>query len=193
MHDILTFSSSLYVGGRIDQGHHDNYAKKALEELVHFNSAVTKVTELTSSDNNTLVVVTADHSHVFGIAGYPSRGNDILVLLQRLVDTVDQLETPVDQMPFTTLGYMNGPAVGRVNLTGVNTTSPMSHLFQGTREQSYIGHVLMYSSCLGQYKNNCDMDKRNSMEEPTKLTSSAVIQVWSLLTLTAVVVILIQC
>ncbi|KAH9513409.1 hypothetical protein Btru_032947 [Bulinus truncatus] len=204
----------LIEGGRIDQAHHDNYAKKALEELVHFNSAATKVTELTSSDNNTLVVVTADHSHVFGIAGYPSRGNDIL----GLVDIVDPTERPDDLMPYTTLGYLNGPSSGRVNLTAVNTTvstyqqpgcikmpyethggedvsiyakGPMAHLFQGTREQSYIGHVLMYSSCLGPYKDNCDMDKRNLMEEPTKLTSSAVVHVWSLFTLTAVVVILV--
>jgi alkaline phosphatase len=63
----------------------------------------------------TLILVTADHSHVFTIAGYPQRGNDILGLVVappgRGEDGGDG-KSPVlaaDGKPYTTLGYANGP------------------------------------------------------------------------------------
>ena len=39
--------------------------------------AVRQAVEMTDEED-TLIVVTADHSHVFNIAGYPTRGTDIL-------------------------------------------------------------------------------------------------------------------
>jgi alkaline phosphatase len=60
-------------GGRIDHGHHDNWAKRALEETVQFSKAIElAVSKLNMSE--TLIVVTADHSHSFNMAGYPVRG-----------------------------------------------------------------------------------------------------------------------
>ena len=64
------------AGGRIDHGHHSNMARRALHDTVAFDEAVAVAKEMTGDD--TLIVVTADHSHVMNIAGYPSRGNDIL-------------------------------------------------------------------------------------------------------------------
>lgn len=64
-------------GGRIDHAHHKSIAKSALGETVAFDEAVQEAIEGTDEEN-TLIVVTADHSHVFNIAGYPKRGNDIL-------------------------------------------------------------------------------------------------------------------
>lgn len=74
------------IGGRIDHGHHATQAAVALLETVMFDSAVQVAKEMTDTDD-TLLVVTADHSHAFMIAGYPSRGNDILgeeILVHRL-------------------------------------------------------------------------------------------------------------
>jgi len=65
------------TGGRIDHGHHMGTAKLALEEVVGFDEAIQRAVAMTDS-SDTLIVVTADHSHVVSVGGYPSRGNPIL-------------------------------------------------------------------------------------------------------------------
>lgn len=66
-------------GGRIDHGHHEAQAMKALDETVEFSEAIKKAVEMTSR-NDTLIVVTSDHAHTMSVAGYPDRGNPILGL-----------------------------------------------------------------------------------------------------------------
>lgn len=56
-------------GGRIDTSHHENRARLALEEVVEFHKAVEFVKQNTNEDE-TLIVVTADHSHPFSVGGY---------------------------------------------------------------------------------------------------------------------------
>ena len=58
-------------------GHHEGSATRALHEVVSFAEAVEVSTRLTSQDD-TLIVVTADHSHTLMLAGYSERGNPIL-------------------------------------------------------------------------------------------------------------------
>ncbi len=101
-------------GGRIDHAHHAGQAGYALEETVEFARAVQWAVDNTDPAE-TLILVTADHSHVFTIAGYPQRGNDILGLVVPPVgrgeDGGDGM-SPVlaaDGKPYTTLGYANGP------------------------------------------------------------------------------------
>ena len=65
------------TGGRIDHGHHDNKANLALTDTLAFDDAVA-VAAVETSQEDTLLVVTADHSHVFSITGYASRGNPVL-------------------------------------------------------------------------------------------------------------------
>ena len=106
-------------GGRIDHAHHAGQAGYALEEAVEFARAVQYAVDHTDPAE-TLIMVTADHSHVFTIAGYPKRGNDILGLVVppagRGEDGGDG-ESPliaIDGKPYTTLGYANGPGGIRV-------------------------------------------------------------------------------
>jgi alkaline phosphatase len=118
-------------GGRIDHAHHAGQAGYALEEAVEFARAVQWAVDHTDP-TETLIMVTADHSHVFTIAGYPQRGNDILGLVVapagRGEDGGDGV-SPVlagDGKPYTTLGYANGPGALKgersVPSTGVAAT-----------------------------------------------------------------------
>lgn len=101
-------------GGRIDHAHHAGQAGYALEETVEFARAVQWAVENTDPAE-TLILVTADHSHVFTIAGYPQRGNDILGLVVPPKGTGEDGgdgASPLlaaDGRPYTTLGYANGP------------------------------------------------------------------------------------
>lgn len=108
-------------GGRIDHAHHDGRAGYALEEAVEMARAVQYVVDNTDPAD-TLIMVTADHSHVFTIAGYPQRGNDILGLVvppKGNGEDGGDGSSPLlaaDGKPYTTLGYANGPgAVGHLN------------------------------------------------------------------------------
>ena len=115
-------------GGRIDHAHHAGNANRALLDTIELSKAVKKAVEMTDP-NETLIIVTADHSHVFTIAGYPHRGNDILGLTKE-VPAVDGNPTAPskagDGLPYTTLGYQNGPGAvsgARADLTSVDTTA----------------------------------------------------------------------
>lgn len=129
--------------GRVDHAHHAGNAYNALSEAVELSNAVQVAQELTSSDD-TLIIVTADHSHVFTIAGYPKRGNPIL---GKVVGIGEQEPTlAADGMPYTTLGYANGRGfqdlgdetdadvaygldinTGRKDISAINTEAPGYH------------------------------------------------------------------
>ena len=91
--------------GRIDHAHHAGNAYNALTDAVELSEAVAKAAELSNSDD-TLIIVTADHSHVFTIAGYPKRGNPILGKVVGIGSNSPSLAA--DGTPYTTLGYTNG-------------------------------------------------------------------------------------
>jgi alkaline phosphatase len=129
--------------GRIDHGHHAGSAYNALTDTIAFSDAIKKAVEMTDM-SDTLIIVTADHGHVFTIAGYPKRGNPILGKVVSVGAT--EPATAGDGMPYTTLGYTNGlgfrdlgavtdadetyslaHAAGRHDLTDVDTTSAGFH------------------------------------------------------------------
>ncbi len=102
-------------GGRIDHAHHAGQAGYALEEAVEFARAIQYAIDNTDPAE-TLILVTADHSHVFTIAGYPQRGNPILGHVVPPSATGEHGHEPTlaaDGKPYTTLGYANGPGAVR--------------------------------------------------------------------------------
>src|SRR5262249_34951484 len=98
-------------GGRIDQAHHYGNAYRALRDTVEFSDAVRAAIKKVNLDE-TLIIVTADHSHTLTMMGYPVRGNNILGLV-REVDDDGNLEPDYKRdllgLPFTTLNYAAGP------------------------------------------------------------------------------------
>lgn len=91
-------------GGRVDHAHHAGNAARALGDAVALDEAVAKALEMTS-DEDTLILVTADHAHTMTIAGYSKRNNPILGL-SSMGFTPNKA---ADGKPYTTLGYVNGP------------------------------------------------------------------------------------
>jgi len=174
--DVLNASGKkgyflMIEAGRIDHAHHAGNAFRALTDTVELSDAV-RVAQSKASAADTLIIVTADHSHTFTVAGYPDRGNDIL----GKVRTNGQLALDANGKPYTTLGYANGPGYRvpgpRPDLTTVETNAqaflqeaavplesethaaedvaiyargPGAHAFQGVVEQNAIFHVMAQS------------------------------------------------
>ncbi len=130
--------------GRIDHAHHAGNAEGALQDTIEMAEAVAAADALTD-DSDTLILVTADHSHVLALNGYAQRGNDILGLLKPVGSDDPALAS--DGLPYTVLTYNNGNGfhdlgsetdsdasygeaihlTGRVDLTSVDTTAPGFH------------------------------------------------------------------
>ncbi|CAF3859711.1 unnamed protein product [Rotaria sordida] len=171
----------LIEGGRIDHAHHDTIPRIALDEFVEFDNAVGQAKRTLQANgalDDSLIIVTADHSHVFTIGSYTSRGSNILGF--------GPLEQPnlsdIDNAPVNIIAYGNGPNFNSSrNATylyslNVNSTDyrapaaqpmssethaaedvpvyaygPWSHLFIGTLEQHTIAHKMAYAACWGIY------------------------------------------
>jgi alkaline phosphatase len=91
-------------GGRVDHGLHAGNAARALGDAKALDEAVAAALAATN-DADTLIIVTADHSHTLMIQGYPDRGNPIL----GLVKEGGKLTLGRDGKPYTTLSFANGP------------------------------------------------------------------------------------
>jgi alkaline phosphatase len=93
-------------GGKIDHAHHLGNAFRALTDTVAFSDAIRSAREMTS-EADTLILVTADHSHSMNFVGYPKRGNPILGTVMEANE--DHAALDGLGLPYTTLSYANGP------------------------------------------------------------------------------------
>ncbi|HLT02388.1 MAG TPA: alkaline phosphatase, partial [Geminicoccaceae bacterium] len=107
--DILSKNPEGYVllveGGRIDHGSHAGNAFRTLTDAVALNEAVKAILRKVNLDE-TLIVVTGDHSHTLTIAGYAKRGNPILGIS---VGVDGEPILAADGKPYTTISFANGP------------------------------------------------------------------------------------
>jgi alkaline phosphatase len=158
-------------GGRIDHGSHGNRAARTLSETAELSNAVRAALAKVDLDD-TLVVVTADHSHGLVISGYPPRGNPIL----GLADKDDDGKPALDGKPYTTLSFATGPGAvvngarrdpskddrddpdyrqsAGVPLSSaahggedvpVFSGGPQAHLLHGVVEESYVFQVMQHA------------------------------------------------
>ena len=67
----------LVEGGRVDHGSHNGNAYRTLSDAVAPERGGETIVGKVNLDE-TLVIVTGDHSHTLTIAGYAKRGNPIL-------------------------------------------------------------------------------------------------------------------
>jgi alkaline phosphatase len=173
--DVLSRNKDGYFlmveSGRVDHAHHATNAYRALTDAQEFSRAVQAAVETVNLDE-TLILVTADHSHVFTIAGYPERGNPILGFVAWSDGGSREYTNAADGKPYTTLGYHNGPNAttdGRKEVTEEEVLSdnylqetaiemssethsgedvalfavgPWSHLVNGVIEQNEIFHII---------------------------------------------------
>ena len=122
----------LVEGGRIDHAHHAGNAYRALADFAAMDEAVQTALDLTDPSETT-IMVTADHSHVFTMAGYPARGNPILGLVNADEDGAPATK---DGKAYTTLGYMNGP--GAVAATGRPDPADTDTMAKDYQQQALI-------------------------------------------------------
>ncbi|XP_013104727.2 alkaline phosphatase [Stomoxys calcitrans] len=167
-------------GGMIDQAHHRGTARKALNEVLAFNEAINATINALGRDlKDTLVIVTADHSHTLSINGHAARGTDILGVAGN---------SKTEGTPYTILTYgttyqgfqadENGMRVdptlhdttdweytqqGAINTdenyhggsdVTIHATGAMSYLFHGVHEQSYVAHAISYALRIGRFRDS---------------------------------------
>ncbi|WP_243694140.1 alkaline phosphatase [Vibrio viridaestus] len=169
--DILSKNKDGYIlmveAGRIDHAHHDTNAYRAFADTVAFDEAIKAAMDKTNQED-TLIIVTADHAHTMIMNGYSDRGNPILGLSKKN----GQYNKDEFGKRYTTISYGNG--VNAVNGARENPTQeqvlspdyhqqalvkfasethsgedvaifargPEAYLFQGAVEQNYIFHVI---------------------------------------------------
>lgn len=124
-------------GGRIDQAHHAGNAFRALTETVSFSDAIRTAMEMTS-DKDTLIIVTADHSHTMTFAGYPIRGNPILgkVVGANGEEPASGYALDSTGLPYTTLGYANGPGYVGASNQQAEGIKKFPHISSGVKKAS---------------------------------------------------------
>ena len=150
-----------------------------MDETKELSHAIEMARQMTD-ERDTLIVVTADHSHAFTYSGYPNRGSDIF----GIAEISDK-----DKKSFSTLSYANGPGYkmtfdkdvkddSRLDITnydfknpnqlsiatvplsfethagedvGIYASGPFSHLFEGSYEQNNIPLLMAYAARIGHF------------------------------------------
>ncbi|XP_071745217.1 alkaline phosphatase, tissue-nonspecific isozyme-like [Lepeophtheirus salmonis] len=173
-------------GAKIDKGHHEGKANRALMETSAFDDAVLTALNMTSEED-TLIIVTADHGHSISFGAYEQRGVDVRGPSDTMMG-MDQKSLPI-------LAYANSPGFNKhydvdeekqiirkemkdlkytdpdfLNPAGVQSwesthsaadvpiyaRGPWAHFFHSVHEQSYVAHVMSYGACIGPHADRCD-------------------------------------
>lgn len=135
--------------GRIDHAHHDTNAARALVDTIALSDAVAATVNFLKKQQlleETLIIVTADHSHVVTFAGQAALNNPVLGLVKTPEGTLKQA---MDDKPYTALGYTNGPSISDTlpelketyNAPGLRSSTTD----KGAQQKEFLQHVLVFS------------------------------------------------
>ena len=98
-------------GGRVDHANHAGNANRAFMDGVAFAKAVAMADEMTN-DEDTLIIVTADHEHAIAFNGYCGRGTPITGLCMGInsdgIEHTGEPELADEGKPYSVVGYLNG-------------------------------------------------------------------------------------
>ena len=162
----------LVESAHIDKAHHGGLINASLTEGIEFSKAVAAARAMTDSAD-TLIIVTADHSHGLAING-GSRGDDVLGLI---TGPTGAPRLAPDGRPLPILTYATGPGgpkdgEGRPMLEGVDVSAadhvrqsgvwlpsaahagedvpayadgPSAHLVTGSMDQPYLFQVMRHA------------------------------------------------
>ncbi len=141
--------------GRIDHAHHASNPYRALSETQQFHRAVELALKTVNLDE-TLVLVTADHSHTMSMAGYSVRGNDILGYVRPAPggegggpQSPEGFALDDRGEPMTTLSYANGAFIAPPLSRNLPPNSPnyLAAKTYGTRSETHGGEdVALYAT-----------------------------------------------
>ena len=160
----------------VDKAHHKNWAKKSLEEVLELELAVEAALKLVNI-SETLMIVTADHSHSLTINGYPRHEADILAY-DGGQGSQQRSDDPLGRH-YPSLMYSTGPGK-RLSFYDISADprlpeadfvypatvfresaahggedvalyaiGPFSDMFHGLMDQHQIPHILSYAGNFG--------------------------------------------
>ena len=173
--EVLQHNKSGFIlmveSASIDKWHHRNNAYRALTDVDELSKAVAVAEELTS-DKDTLIIVTADHSHGLTLSAGSAIGEPVLGLAQ----SDGQIKRDRLGNPYTILTYATGPGEGggdehplldqktvldpnfkQQALIPMNSaqhagedvpvyaSGPLAHLITGSFESTYLYQVMRYA------------------------------------------------
>ena len=95
-------------GGQIDFAHHGNEPIAAIYEFIAFDRAIGAAMKKINTDE-TLVMVSADHGHVFSIGTYGKRGADLFGVGSVSATRNRWSRNGTDDENTFIVGYANGP------------------------------------------------------------------------------------
>lgn len=70
-------------GGKIDLAHHETKARKSLDETAEFSKAIDYARRAVSEED-TIILVTADHAHTMSYSGYPVSNGNLALICNRI-------------------------------------------------------------------------------------------------------------
>ena len=131
--------------GRVDHASHDGNLFRALTDGAAFAEAIARADALTD-DQDTLIIVTADHEHALAFNGYCGRGTPITGLCYEIDGNGEKhsadLALAGDGKPYTVAGYLNG--VGTVLDEGNSWSGARPDLTQDeATDPDYIQQALI--------------------------------------------------